>query len=297
MLIAFLLFILSLGLKCASLASRAAFNVALAAGGEQSPSGVLRSARAGVWKLLRFFSRIVDALNALIVASWLTFVAAVMAALLAVNTSVFLLTQDPEVLKQLGSTSAGVKSGQKGGNQGGEYSSGQGVPAVAASPNQIGLAIVANAKWASSQKNYTYDWGARGPNGYDCSGWVSALLLMSGWTMDGSGKAVQLPADQDRVIVGKSSADQVTSKLSASSGTFRAVSRPFNGDVNSLKPGDIISGPGHVGVYIGDGWISHASTQGAHVKKGPSADSEDISDVGFQQGYLTQWVTHYLRFE
>ena len=64
MLIAFLLFILSLGLKCASLASRAAFNVALAAGGEESPSGVLRSARAGVWKLLRFFSRLVDALNA-----------------------------------------------------------------------------------------------------------------------------------------------------------------------------------------------------------------------------------------
>ena len=181
------------------------------------------------------------------------------------------------------------------------YDGGNGVPTVAASPSQIGPAMLANAKYAMAnlpaQGYYSYDWGGRGPTGYDCSGWVSALILMAGWTMDDSGNPVQLGADQDRIVVGQSSSAQVTSLLSANSAFFAAHATPYNGDESVLTPGDIITGPGHVGIYVGDGWIVHASDYGATgLNVSPDESSAATHDVGFQKGYLNQWVTGYVHF-
>ncbi|GAC69523.1 NlpC/P60 family protein [Gordonia soli] len=85
-----------------------------------------------------------------------------------------------------------------------------------------------------------YVWGATGPNSFDCSG----LMV---WAFKQAGKT--LPRSSEAQL-----------------GGGQAVSR------NDLKPGDLIiyySGASHVGMYVGDGYVVHASTFGVPVKVVP----------------------------
>ena len=90
---------------------------------------------------------------------------------------------------------------------------------------------------AMAQLGKPYRWGATGPSAFDCSGLVS-------YAFDKAGK--DLPR---------------TSRAQAQVGT--KVSK------SNLKPGDLVffySPVSHVGIYIGDGQIVHASTSGQPVK-------------------------------
>ena len=293
MILSFLLLCLSISLKIVALTARVGLNAAVAT------ADVASQATLGA---IKFAARAVDALLSLVMMGWVTVLAifAIVALVLA-GGGWFWLTNlsdkvSPEVMG-IGNNGTTVSAASAVN----AYDGGNGVPTVAASPSQIGPAMLANAKYAMAnlpaQGYYSYDWGGRGPTGYDCSGWVSALILMAGWTMDDSGNPVQLGADQDRIVVGQSSSAQVTSLLSANSAFFAAHATPYNGDESVLTPGDIITGPGHVGIYVGDGWIVHASDYGATgLNVSPDESSAATHDVGFQKGYLNQWVTGYVHF-
>jgi cell wall-associated NlpC family hydrolase len=95
---------------------------------------------------------------------------------------------------------------------------------------------------ALSKVGSPYRWGAAGPNAFDCSGLVT-------WAFKGSG--VSLPR---------------TSRAMSRVGTPVA-----KGD---LRPGDLVffyRPVSHVGIYIGNGKIVHASSRKNPVK---------ISDIG-----------------
>lgn len=85
--------------------------------------------------------------------------------------------------------------------------------------------------------NITYDWGAEGPNHYDCSGWVQAAYKTIG---------IQIPHG--------------TAALS----TFL----PQNGtelsadNMSQWQFGDLILSSSHVAMYVGNGQIAHFTTQG-----------------------------------
>ncbi|MER7333242.1 MULTISPECIES: NlpC/P60 family protein [unclassified Micromonospora] len=92
-------------------------------------------------------------------------------------------------------------------------------------------------KFACAQIGKPYVWGAEGPDAYDCSG-----LMLAAWAKAG----VSLPhnaAQQRRVTA--------------------TVSR------GELRPGDLVfyySDLHHVGMYVGGGWVVHASRAGVPVK-------------------------------
>ncbi|MET7751723.1 NlpC/P60 family protein [Micromonospora sp. NPDC005367] len=92
-------------------------------------------------------------------------------------------------------------------------------------------------KFACAQIGKPYVWGADGPGSYDCSG-----LMLAAWAKAG----VSLPhnaAQQRRVTKTVSRAD--------------------------LRPGDLVfyySDLHHVGMYVGGGWVVHASQAGVPIK-------------------------------
>jgi peptidoglycan DL-endopeptidase CwlO len=113
-------------------------------------------------------------------------------------------------------------------------------PAVALSPAAVTRAAALD--FAMSKIGSPYRYGASGPNAFDCSGLVS-------WAFKKAGKS--LPR---------------TSRAMSKVGT--PVSR------GELQPGDLVffyKPVSHVGIYIGDGKIVHASTRKSPVK---------ISDMG-----------------
>ncbi|WFE50930.1 NlpC/P60 family protein [Micromonospora sp. WMMD1155] len=92
-------------------------------------------------------------------------------------------------------------------------------------------------KFACAQIGKPYVWGAEGPNSYDCSG-----LMLAAWAKAG----VSLPHN-----------------AAAQSRVTKDVSK---GD---LRPGDLVfyySDIHHVGMYVGEGWVVHASQAGQPVK-------------------------------
>lgn len=99
-------------------------------------------------------------------------------------------------------------------------------------------AIVVQA--ALSRMGSPYSWGAEGPNAFDCSGLVK-------WAFQQAG--VSLPH---------------SSQAQAAGG------QPVS--LSDMQPGDVVTYYGdasHVGLYIGDGMIVHASTYGTPVKVAP----------------------------
>jgi len=109
-------------------------------------------------------------------------------------------------------------------------------------PQAVAAAAPAAARTSAMHKalgkvGAKYRYGASGPNAFDCSGLVS-------WAFKSSGKS--LPR---------------TSRAMSRVGT--PVSK------SALQPGDLVffyGGPSHVGIYIGNGKIVHASRKGQPVK-------------------------------
>ena len=100
---------------------------------------------------------------------------------------------------------------------------------------------------ALSKQGSPYDWGAAGPDSFDCSG------LMY-WAYQQHGKTI--PRTSQAQIAGGQSVS-----------------------VDELQPGDLVGyfpGVTHVGMYIGNGQIVHASTYGVPVQVVP-VDSMPIS--------------------
>ncbi|MGC4788596.1 NlpC/P60 family protein [Micromonospora sp. DT178] len=92
-------------------------------------------------------------------------------------------------------------------------------------------------KFACAQIGKPYVWGAEGPNSYDCSG-----LMLAAWAKAG----VSLPHN---------AAQQRRATASVSRG--------------ELRPGDLVfyySDLHHVGMYVGGGWVVHASRAGVPIK-------------------------------
>lgn len=112
-------------------------------------------------------------------------------------------------------------------------------PAPAAAP--AAAVVSAGAlRNAMSKLGSPYRYGATGPNAFDCSGLV-------GWAYKNAG--VKLPR---------------TSRAQSQVGT--PVSR------NALQPGDLVffyKPVSHVGIYVGNGNVVHASTSGQPVKISP----------------------------
>ncbi|MBB5871081.1 cell wall-associated NlpC family hydrolase [Allocatelliglobosispora scoriae] len=122
-------------------------------------------------------------------------------------------------------------------------------PAACPSTYPGGKAGIA-VKFACAQIGKPYVWGADGPGSYDCSG-----LMLAAW-----GKAgVSLPhnaAAQRRTMPYVKYAD--------------------------LRPGDFVfmySDIHHVGMYVGNGWIVHASRAGVPVRM-KRLDTGDVHSYG-----------------
>jgi len=92
-------------------------------------------------------------------------------------------------------------------------------------------------KFACAQIGKPYVWGSDGPNSYDCSG-----LTLASWRKAG----VSLPHNAARQR-------EVTKRISRS----------------ELMPGDLVfyySDLHHMGMYVGNGWLVHASQAGVPIK-------------------------------
>ncbi len=97
---------------------------------------------------------------------------------------------------------------------------------------KAGIAV----KFACAQIGKPYVWGADGPGGYDCSGLTSAAWRKAG---------VSLPHN-----------------AAAQRGVVASVKE------SQLRPGDLVFYYGdihHVGMYVGNGWLVHASRAGVPV--------------------------------
>ncbi|GLY24878.1 NlpC/P60 family protein [Micromonospora sp. NBRC 101691] len=105
-------------------------------------------------------------------------------------------------------------------------------PKTPAVSGQAGVAV----RYAYGALGKPYQWGAAGPNGYDCSGLTSAA-----WRA--AGKSLPHNAAMQR----------------------NATNRISRGD---LRPGDLVfyRGLGHVALYVGGGKVIHAPTFGRNVE-------------------------------
>lgn len=105
-------------------------------------------------------------------------------------------------------------------------------------------------KYACAQIGKRYVWGAAGPDAFDCSG-----LTMAAWEQAG----VYLPHNA----------------------AAQRRSMPYVSRAN-LRPGDLVfyySDLHHVGMYVGGGWVVHASQAGVPIKM-KRVDDGSINSFG-----------------
>lgn len=133
-------------------------------------------------------------------------------------------------------SSGNAGGGSTGGSTGGGSSSGgSGIPSGSGGATVSGSAANLIAI-ASSKIGCPYVWGAKGPNAFDCSGFVY-------WCLNQAGVGVSY----------------MTSSGWRNPGRFRKVS------YNELQAGDIIVVSGHVGIVAGGGTIIDASSSNGRV--------------------------------
>lgn len=107
----------------------------------------------------------------------------------------------------------------------------------AAAPSPSGSGVV---QAALTRVGAPYQWGASGPDAFDCSGLIQWSFLQSGRTLPRSSQAL---AEGGQPVA-----------------------------IPDLQPGDIVtfySDASHAGIYIGDGLMVHSSTYGVPVKVAP----------------------------
>ncbi|MFJ8229234.1 C40 family peptidase [Streptomyces sp. NPDC094448] len=105
-------------------------------------------------------------------------------------------------------------------------------------------------RYAVEQIGKPYEWGARGPDAYDCSG-----LTSEAWSS--AGRAIPRTSQEQ----------------------WRELPRV---PVGRLRPGDLVvyfAGATHVGLYLGDGRVVHAPRPGAPVKVSPLAANPVLGAV------------------
>lgn len=90
-----------------------------------------------------------------------------------------------------------------------------------------------------------YRWGGTTPNGFDCSGFTSYVYRQAGYSLP-------------RTSFGQSRAGATVSR-------------------SNLRPGDLVYGPGHVGIYVGGGSYIHAPQPGQSVKISPMSHFSNFS--------------------
>jgi len=97
-----------------------------------------------------------------------------------------------------------------------------------------GTAAFAAVTFAQSRVGTPYCWGGTGPSCYDCSG-----LTSSAWLHGGK----KIPRSSSEQLAGLPGVP-----------------------MDSIAPGDILWRPGHVAIYIGQGWVISAPGRGDVVK-------------------------------
>ncbi|MGW7294953.1 NlpC/P60 family protein [Streptomyces xiamenensis] len=119
-------------------------------------------------------------------------------------------------------------------------------------------------EYAIEQLGKPYEWGAEGPDSFDCSG-----LTMQAWTL---GAGVGIPRTSQRQW-----------------GELERV------ELDALRPGDLVvyfEDATHVGLYAGDGMVIHAPRPGAEVKVSPLAANPPLGAVRPDPGAepLSSWT-------
>ncbi len=94
------------------------------------------------------------------------------------------------------------------------------------------------AAFARAAQGRPYCWGGTGPDCFDCSG-----LTYAAW--QAGGKTIPRTSTAQR--------DELTRVA-----------------MSVLQLGDIMWRPGHVGVYVGNGWVIHAPKRGQPVQYQPA---------------------------
>jgi cell wall-associated NlpC family hydrolase len=137
-------------------------------------------------------------------------------------------------------------------NKSSSKSSSKKVPAPSKKGNVTGSDI---ANYAKKFVGYPYKWGTAGPNTFDCSGFTYYVYKQFGIDLGTTGSVAQ-----------------------------RKVGRKVS--KSELKPGDIVcftspSASGHVGIYIGNGNMVHASGKKSGVK------ISNINSGSYPKRYVT----------
>lgn len=107
-------------------------------------------------------------------------------------------------------------------------------PPTPAPGSWIPAQAAAAVAFARARLNTPYCWGGSGPACYDCSG-----LTWAAW--QAAGKSIPRTSEAQ-------------------------LARLTPVPMNQLLPGDILWRPGHVGLYVGEGWAIHAPQTGDVVR-------------------------------